>query len=376
MKSLSSPILLRLPSAMLFGQGQAARLAELMPQMQNDKFFIVTDSFNAKRVANLGLSLSNEQIGIVDPEPDLNCLNAALAQARAGQYEVIVGFGGGSAMDCAKLIAVLLGNQLSLSDIAGKGNAPSRQCQLVQIPTTAGTGSEAGARALITDPESAVKIATDSEFMVADYILIDPDLTLTAPLDVTLATGVDALAHCVEAFTSKIAHPLIDWYAQRGIELIGENLPKLVSNLADQEARTALCLAAYYGGICLGPVNTTAGHALAYPLSTHYKIPHGAANALIFPYTLAYNSSAQSEKTRIVLESLGLGQATSEEDIRIRSAELLRSYGLKTKLSDFNIPEHTLELMAGEASTIRRLLDNNPRNIGAKEILEIYQAAY
>lgn len=243
----------------------------------------------------------------MQPEPDLTNLEAAVAAAREAGVNVVIGFGGGSLMDLAKLVAVLVGTDQGLRDISGPNRAPARRVGLVQIPTTAGTGSEVGTRALITDPDTMNKIATESREMLADIAIIDPELTVSVPPMVTAATGVDAMAHCVEAFTSRRSHPIIDAYALQGIELVGRYLRRAVEDGADLEARAGLALAAFYGGVCLGPVNTTAGHALAYPLGTRHKLAHGIANALIFPHVLAVNAPAAPEKTALVGQALGFG---------------------------------------------------------------------
>ena len=151
------------------------------------------------------------------------------------------------------------------------------------------------------------KVATESVEMLADIAIIDPALTVSVPPMVTAATGVDAMAHCVEAFTSKRSHPIIDAYALQGIELVGRYLGRAVRDGSDIEARAGLALAAFYGGVCLGPVNTTAGHAIAYPLGTRHKLAHGIANALIFPHVLAVNAPAVPEKTALVGRALGFG---------------------------------------------------------------------
>ena len=245
--------------------------------------FVVADRVNAARLETLGLA-NPALFGEVKPEPDLPNLEAAVAAAKAAGADAVIGFGGGSAMDLAKLVAVLVSSEQRLPDISGPNRAPTRAVALAQIPTTAGTGSEVGTRGLITDPATMNKIATESVEMLADIAIIDPGLTVSVPPMVTAATGVDAMAHCVEAFTSKRAHPIIDAYALQGIELVGRYLRRAVKDGSDIEARAGLALAAFYGGVCLGPVNTTAGHAIAYPLGTRHKLAHGIANALIFPH--------------------------------------------------------------------------------------------
>ena len=236
------------------------------------------------------------------------------------------------------------------------------------MPTTSGTGSEAGTRALVTDPATQNKLAVQSRHMLADLAVVDPDLTLTVPPAVTAATGVDALAHCVEAYTSRKAHPLIDLYALEGIRLVGRFLARAVRNGGDREARAGLALASLYGGFCLGPVNTTAGHAVAYPLGTRHHIAHGLACALIFPHVLAFNAPAAPDKTAAILESLGLAPGESETAIRAAALEFCQALGIDMRLSRHGVPEADLGAMATEAHAIRRLLDNNPRDISQPEI--------
>jgi alcohol dehydrogenase class IV len=245
------------------------------------------------------------------------------------------------------------------------------------VPTTSGTGSEAGTRALVTDPATQNKLAVESRHMLADLAVVDPELTATVPPQVTAATGVDALAHCVEAFTSRKAHPLIDLYALEGIRLVGRFLPRAVRYGADPEARAGLSLASLYGGFCLGPVNTTAGHAVAYPLGTRHHVPHGLACAVIFPHTLGFNAPAVPERTAAVLDALsGPGDAADETDVVARAARWCAELGIELRLSKLGVPEDDLATMADEAHAIRRLLDNNPREISRDEILELYRAAY
>ena len=297
MLTLDHPIELQRPPVVRFGAGQVASLADWIAGSGATRPFVVADRVNAARIEVLRLADAG-LFGEVKPEPNLPNLETAVAAARAMRADAIVGFGGGSAMNFAKLVAVLVTSELSLRDISGPNRAPARTVKLAQVPTTAGTGSEVGTRALITDPETANKIATESWQMLADIAIVDPELTVSVPPAVTAATGVDAMAHCVEAFTSRRAHPIVDAYALRGIELVGRYLRRAVEDGTDIEARAGMSLAAFYGGICLGPVNTTAGHALAYPLGTRHKLAHGLANALMFPHVLAANFPGGAGKDR------------------------------------------------------------------------------
>jgi alcohol dehydrogenase class IV len=212
--------------------------------------------------------------------------------------------------------------------------------------------------------------------MLADLAVVDPDLTLTVPPHVTAATGVDAMAHCVEAYTNKRAHPTIDLYALEGVRLVGRYLPRAIADGTDREARAGLALASLYGGYCLGPVNTAAGHAVAYPLGTRHHIAHGAANALIFPHVLAFNFPVAREKTAAIMTALGMEPAGDEQSVFGAVYEFCARLGVEMRLSKLGVPRDDLPAMAQEAHAIRRLLDNNPRDMNQDDILGIYQAAY
>ncbi len=374
MLALNKPLEMLRPSIVEFGEGTLSKLADWVSVKRFQRVFVVADQVNAARLQVLGLS-EVACFGMVKPEPDLPNLMEAVAAAEAVEADLVIGFGGGSAMDLAKLVAVMAGSGKALSQISGPNRAPPRRCGLAQIPTTAGTGSEVGTRALITDPETQNKVATESINMLADIAIIDPVLTASVPPFITAATGVDAMAHCVEAFTSKRSHPLIDDYALRGITLVGSNLKRAVEDGNDMTARSAMALASFYGGVCLGPVNTTAGHALSYPLGTRHKIAHGVANALIFPHVLAANASAVPEKTELICTALGFS-GSSEADILSGATAFCEGLGLDMRLQAHGVLQDDLVNMAREAHAIRRLLDWNPVDLTQDQIFEIYQTAW
>ncbi len=250
-----------------------------------------------------------------------------------------------------------------------------RNTQLIQVATTAGTGSEAGIRSLITDPERGAKIAVESPHMIADVAVLDPQLTFTVPPAVTAATGVDAMAHCVEAFTNKRAHPMIDGFARMGFRLVGKYLARAVRDGSDTEAREGMMLASYYGGICLGPVNTAAGHAIAYPLGTRLGLPHGLANAIVFPHVLAFNQPVVREKTAEVAEALGFA-VSAPEALLEKACRFCTDLDIEMQLSRHGAKEEALQQYAAEAHANRRLMDNNPAEMAVEDVLAIYRAAY
>ncbi|WP_338665805.1 iron-containing alcohol dehydrogenase [Pararoseomonas sp. SCSIO 73927] len=376
MPEIHSPIELLRPPRIEFGSGTLSALAPWVAERGLKRVLVVADAFNAGRVDLLGLPGEVHVFGEVKPEPDLPNLEKVLAMAEAVKPDLVIGYGGGSAMDLAKLVAVLPGSGQTLHDVVGPEKVRGRSVALVQIPTTAGTGSEGGTRSLVTDPATQNKLAVQSRHMLADFAVVDPDLTMTVPPAVTAATGVDAMAHCTEAFTSRKAHPIIDLYALEGIRLVGKYLGRAVKDGSDKEARAGLALASMYGGFCLGPVNTTAGHAVAYPLGTRHHIPHGLACALIFPHTLAHNAPAVPEKTALVLEALGLPASTDPKAVLEGTHAFCERLGVEMRLSRLNVPRGDLGTMATEAHAIRRLLDNNPRDLSRDEILAMYEAAY
>ncbi|MBB3390569.1 alcohol dehydrogenase [Rhizobium sp. BK275] len=377
MVSLDSPIAVVRPHLIEFGLETAGKLGAWAANKGYSRTLVISDAFNATRIDLLQLKGDVSVFSDVTPEPDIANLDKVLAAAETAQADFIVGFGGGSAMDLAKLAAVLAGSSQSLRDVVGPNKVQGpRKVALAQVPTTSGTGSEAGIRALVTDPETKAKLAVESLHMLADIAVIDPSLTFSVPARTTAATGVDAMAHCVEAFTNRKAHPMIDIYAIEGTRLVGKYLARAVRDGSDAEARAGLSLASLYGGFCLGPVNTAGGHALAYPLGTRWHVAHGAANALIFPHVLAFNTPAVPEKTKAVMEALGYDTSDTVKSVFDAAYAFCAELGIEMTLSGLGVPENDLDAMADDAFAIRRLLDNNPRDLTRTDIRSIYEAAY
>lgn len=376
MTDLLRPIEIARPASLHFGAGLVPLIGRWARERGVSRTLVITGKSNAKRIDLLELPGQVEVFGEAMPEPDIPNLNAALAMAERVKPDLVVGFGGGSAMDLAKLVAVLPGSGQAIHDVVGPEKVHGRRALLAQVPTTAGTGSEAGTRALVTDPATQNKLAVQSRFMMADLTVVDPELTLTVPSAVTAATGVDALAHCAEGFTSRKAHPLMDLYALEGIRLVGRYLARAVRDGGDREARAGLALASLYGGYSLGPVNTTAGHAVAYPLGTRHHVAHGLACAVIFPHTLAFNAPAVADKTALVLQALGVAAPQQEAAIFEAAYGWCAGLGIEMHLSKLGVPRDDLPTMATDAHAIRRLLDNNPRDLPRDRILQMYEAAF
>lgn len=371
--SMARTITLLQPARLEIGAGAITRLGSWSSGFR--RVFVIAMGPTVGFVDRIGLEGDVTTFVDIPPEPDLPAVEAALAAARSFGPDLVIGLGGGSVMDVAKLVAVLWDGDQSVLDVVGPNKVSGRRTALAQVPTTSGTGSEAGIRALVTDPHTFAKLAVESPFMLADIAVLDPELTYSVPAAVTAATGVDALAHCVESLTSIKSHPLIDGYATMGIKLVGQYLARAVADGADTEARAGMMLASYYGGVCLGPVNTAAGHALAYPLGTRLKLPHGLANAIIFPHVLAFNAPVVAEKTRLVCDLLQLPGDASTTSVLAGGLAFCQRLGIQTSLAAHGAPIADLPAWAEEAHAIRRLMDNNPRSMTIADVLNIYRAA-
>ncbi len=372
-QGMARAITLHQPKRLEIGAGAAARLGDWAAGYS--RVLVLATPHTAGLVDRLGLHGATVFTD-VPPEPDDIALTAALAVAQSLRPDLVVGLGGGSVMDVAKLVACLWDGSQMLADVVGPNKVERRLSALAQVATTAGTGSEAGIRALVTNSQTHAKMAVESPHMLADLAILDPELTFSVPPAITAATGVDAMAHCVEAFTNIRAHDLIDGYARMGFGLVGRYLGRAVANGTDAEARAGMMLASYYGGLCLGPVNTAAGHALAYPLGTRLRLPHGLANAIIFPHVLAFNAAVRPEKTAEVMAALGLGAVAEPDAVLTRAAGFCQGLRIEMRLSAHGAKADDLPQWAAEAHAIRRLMDNNPRDMSVAEVEAIYRAAF
>ncbi|RYG80070.1 iron-containing alcohol dehydrogenase, partial [bacterium] len=296
---------------------------------------------------------------------------SAIATARAAKPDAVVGLGGGSPLDVAKLVAAFANNAQDLTAAWGINQLTGgRSLWLACLPTTAGTGSEVSPNAILHDESANLKKGIISPALMPDAAYVDPQLTVSLPPAVTAATGLDALVHCIEAYANKFAHPMIDLYALEGIRRIGRSIVRAVEHGDDLDARSDMALGSLYGGICLGPVNTGAVHALSYPLGSEFKIAHGVANALLLPHVIAFNNPAAPERYATIAAALGT------DDLVARLFELVKQCGVPSRLRDVGIGRDAFDRMARNALTITRLLDRNVRGVTYDDAMAIYEKAY
>ena len=371
--------------------GAAQRLASLCRERGAQRVLIVTDPGITRfglldgvlpGFAAVGVAVEVFDQVIADP-PEVIVLNA-VERAREMGAELVIGFGGGSSMDVAKLVALLAHPVCTqaLKDIYGVGNARGPRLPLIQVPTTAGTGSEVTQIAIITTGETT-KMGVVSPVLLPDLAVLDAELTLGLPPAVTAATGIDAMVHAIEAYTSKIRkNPLSDLLAREALRLLAANLHEAVYNGHNREARQAMLLGALLAGQAFANAPCAAVHALAYPLGGHFHIPHGLSNALVLPEVLRFNAPAAAP-LYAELAPLLLGERCKGEGTGQRCAEFITELaalnercGLPSRLRDAGVPEVMLPTLARDAMLQQRLLVNNPREVSEADALAIYQAAY
>ena len=369
---------------LLAGPDQAHALAEKLP---DGPCLFVTDA----DIIRLGLadvycdaiSATREVIvfDAVEADPSKETLLAATEMGRAPGVTSVVALGGGSPMDVAKLAAYLAGSGDNLDDIWGVGIANGTRLPLALVPTTAGTGSEATPISVITC-EGGTKLAVNSAPLIADWAVLDATLTLGLPGHVTAATGIDAIVHAVEAYTSaRLKNPLSDALAREALRLLTYNLPIVMEQPDNLDARSAMLLGAHLAGLAFSNAPVAGVHALAYPLGGLHHVPHGLSNALMLRHVLAHNLEAAREQYAELAEIVdpdcaGQGSQARAALLIERLDQLARDTGLALRLRDHGVTEDEAPILAREAMKQTRLLVNNPCEITESDAQRLYEAAW
>lgn len=377
------PLTIFFPGKLVFGNGTLPQLASDVIALHPGKVFLLT--IDPLIISLQPFKRSLEEAGIkvlqdtsIVAEPSFSDFEILMETVTPFDPDIVIGIGGGSVLDVAKLVAAQLDNEQQLKDYVGIGLLKGRKKKLICVPATSGTGSEVSPNAILIDEENQKK-GIISPFLVPDMVYVDPLLTLSLPASITAATGMDALTHCLEAYTNKFSQPLIDTYALKGIELIAANIETAVTNGQDTIARENLAMGSLLGGFCLGPVNTAGVHALSYPLGSMFHLAHGLSNALLLPYVMEYNIPAAPEKYAQVALALGCKQVATAFDTAMAGVEKIRSLnkacGIPANLKEVNVPATAIPQMAADALKIQRLLKNNPREITFDDAVQIYQSA-
>ena len=385
------------PQKIVFGTGCIQTFTDDYKKMGLRRLFVLTappirplieGTLDELKAAGIAVEVFQDIVA----EPTVNDFKRILEEARHFQADSVAGVGGGSVLDVTKLVAAFINSQQQVEDCFGTGFIRRKGLWFACLPTTAGTGSEVSPNAILLDERDHLKKGIVSPFLIADAAYVDPKLTWTVPAKVTADTGMDALTHCIEAYTNKFAHPSVDIYALQGIRLIAANLERAVTlardykpadlsdNPAYVEAREALAFGSLYGGLCLGPVNTAAVHALSYPLGGEFHIPHGLSNAILLPSVMKFNMPSNVKRHAEVAIALGCEPGKNDEETAQRGVDfiyrLAAAVGIPDKLTALGIPQTAVDGMAKAAMQVQRLLKNNPREVTEQDARDIYNSLY
>ncbi len=388
----------------IFGVNCLRSLEDVTARLKTKRLFVITD----KTIAALELMdyfrgvLSEAGLLVhvfdgAEPEPSLDSIHRSIKIGRQFSPDTILGFGGGSVMDTAKLTATALQHGGNLRQYVGENHIPGPVLPLICIPTTAGTGSEVSQAAVFTDVENQVKVSVLSNFLRPNAAIVDPLLTIPCPPTVTADSGMDALCHAIEAYTAipypryplpngeksvyQGKNPFADLFAEKAIRLIGKSLVEAVTNGNNLDARTDMALAATMGGLAFSNAGVALVHAMEYPLGGFVHCSHGRGNGMLLEHVMRYNLSTNEQAFAQIAEWLGekttgLGVAEAAQ-LSIKSVSRLReNVGMPARLRDLGVNEEMIPVMAEKAASITRLMRVNPRSPQVQEILEIYKTAY
>lgn len=376
-------------SGIRFGAGILTNLGLIVRDMGCQRILLITDSgmmstgivdraANFLESAGLDVAVFHE----VQADPPEAVIFSARDIAISQKSDCIIGLGGGSSLDVAKLVAVLALGEEDLAGIYGVNNTKGPRLPLILVPTTAGTGSEVTMVSIVTTGKSE-KMGVVSPVILPDVALLDPELTLGLPPHITAATGIDAMVHAIEAYTSASPNnnPISRHLATQALTLMGASLERVMSNGDDLAARSDMLLGSMMAGQAFANSPVAAVHALAYPIGGHYKVPHGLSNALVLPHVLRFNAATTPQPyaelaTFVFPEMAGMEAKAAAFLFADKMAHLSASCGLETSLREVGIEKDALPMLARDAMNQTRLLVNNPREVTEQDALAIYESAW
>lgn len=379
---------LKMPHAVYGGVDSIENVTAIIGALHAKKVAMFTD----KGLRRLGLfdlaesavKKSGAEYYVLDDlpaEPTYMAVQAVVDAFKKSGADLIVACGGGSVMDAAKLASVLVTDAYGVKELLDNPGMAKKCVPLVLIPTTAGTGAEVTPNAIVGVPERELKIGIVNENMIADYVILDARLIKNLPRSIAAATGVDALAHCIECFTSNKANPFSDMYALEGCDLILNNILAACDDPEAMEAKNRMQIAAYYGGLAITASGTTAVHALSYPLGGRYHIAHGVSNAILLIPVMRFNAEDAAVKERLAMvydrcchgERRAVNVAEKAEWVITTMDSIVKHLDIPTSLRQFGVPESDLETLVASGMEVTRLLNNNMRKITREDARNIYK---
>ena len=376
------------PTKIHFGAGSIGQLGDVIARLNGSNVFLVADPGlkQAGIIKQITAILKRKKIphtlyDKVVPEPGLKLADQGSKLAKKNKADCIVGVGGGSALDIAKAISILLTNGGKAEDYLGLDKIPLQGVPKIMVPTTAGTGAEVTFTAVFINEKTNSKGGMNGDPLYPDAAILDPSLTLSLPPAVTAATGMDAFTHALEAFVSTQAHTISDMYAIEAMTLISSNLCIAYANGTNMEARSAMLMGSLLGGKALATAGVGLVHAMAYPLGGMFNTPHGLSNAVLLPYVVEYNIIGNPEKFATIAQIMGY----EIEGLPLREAaqlaveavhQLNADVGIPSSLTALDIPSNKIPEMAKIALTVTRPVENNPRRPTLENVISVYEAAF
>lgn len=377
---------LKMPRAVYCGADVLSKITEIIRETGAKKLIILTD--RGIRAAGL-LSLVEDAVRAsgaayavldgIEAEPTYMAVQGIIDQCRQIGADLVLACGGGSVMDTAKLASVLMTDDYDIRDLLDAPGRARKCMPSILVPTTAGTGSEATPNAIVAVPEKMLKVGIVNDSMIADYAVLDARMIRNLPRSIAAATGVDALAHAIECYTSNKANPISDTFALEALDMILSNIEAACDGADQMEAKSSMLLAAFYAGVAITASGTTAVHALSYPLGGKYHIAHGVSNAMLLVPVMKFNEPYCRERLAKAYDRCchdeSRCQSAEEKSAWIirRLDEIVRHLDIPTSLSrDFHVPREDLDGLVEAGMQVKRLLNNNIRTLTAEDARKIY----
>ena len=374
----------KIPSCSYGGEGSIEKIKEIIAKEKSQKVVVFSDEgIKATGLLDI-LTKQLDETGVqyhvftdCKPEPSYLQVEAVVDMVQGQECDLIIGLGGGSVMDAAKLATVLKGAPYTIKDLLNDPTQAEKKVKTVMIPTTCGTGSEATCNAIVAIPEEKSKKGIVNDNMIPDYVILDAQMIAKLPKAIVAATGVDALAHVVECFTSKKATPFSDCYALEGAKLIFANIREAYNNPDNMDAKNKMLIGAYYGGIAITGSGTTAVHALSYPLGGKFHIAHGVSNAILFAHVMKFNKDACAERLAVLCDAINptYAEKTVEEKadyVIDQIADIVKVTNIPTDLTQYGVTMDDLDFLVTAGSQQQRLLVNNMKELSLDDIRNIY----
>ena len=374
---------LGMPNTVFGGENSMSNIESVLKTENVRKLAIFTD----KGLGKLGLldfPLNEVKKTGVDyvvlddlpPEPTYGQAQKLVDQCKEAKADFIIAVGGGSVMDTAKLASILMTGDYGIKDLLDDPKKAHKYIKTLLIPTTAGTGSEATPNAIVAVPEKQLKVGIVNNAMISDYVILDAVMIKNLPRKIAAATGIDALAHCIECFTSNKANPFSNTFAMEGLDLILNNIVPACDDPEAMDAKLAMQIGSFYGGVAITASGTTAVHALSYPLGGKYHIAHGVSNAILLVPVMKFNEPVIRPLLAKVYDRCMKGNAATEEAkskaIIDRLDEIVKHLDIPKSLKEFGVPESDLDSLVASGMEVTRLLVNNMRKVTPEDARKIY----